>query len=259
MGAWTAVHETGWTPDLIVGTSVGALNGAMIASGQSIEWMHGWWQRLGQKDLLRKRNVLKARHWLSFFDAAPMRRLLEAHLDVQALRSGIPLKITAVCVETGTEVIWDSPELDVNRFMATTALMPGMPPVAIDGRHYADGGHWGALPLRHALEAGATDVHVLLHDPIEPHAASAPRSIRGALRRQSDIIWHGRQAAEWEALQARMDLPKRHAMHLAKARIQWHAPSPPLENEILKFEPKISAALLQRGYDETVRRLGPAN
>lgn len=255
-GAWQALHDTGWRPELVVGTSVGALNGALIAAHTPTKEILDWWRNLRQKDVLRNRkDVLAAGRWTSFYDARPLRELIRQNLDLDRLRAGTPLKVHAVCLETGEEVVWDSQELTQKHFMATTALMPGLAPVRIGDRHYADGGHWGALPLRHALEAGATDVHVLLHDPIEPHEAPLPRGIRQVLRRQSDIVWHGRQHAEWDVLQLRMQLPKKHPQHLQKANITLHAPEPALQNEILRFQPKLAAEHIDRGIAETRRRL----
>ncbi len=255
-GCWQAIHDTGWRPDLVVGTSVGALNGALIAAHTPVDEILRWWHGLRQGDVLRsKRNLLGARRWRSFYDATPLRKLIEANLDLDLLRKGTPLRVHAVCLETGQEVLWATPELTIDHFMATTALMPGLPPVQIGEHHYADGGHWGALPLRHALEAGATEVHVLLHDPLEPHPEPVPRTIRQIVRRQSDIVWHGRQHAEWDALQLRMQLPKKHPRHLHRASIAFHAPEPALENEILRFNPRLAAKHIHRGLKETRGRL----
>lgn len=257
-GSWQAIHDSGWRPDLVVGTSVGALNGAMIAAHTPVDEILQWWRTLRQSNVLRgKRNLLGARRWTSIYDASPLRQLIEANLDLDLMRKGTPLKVHAVCLETGEEVVWDTDELTVDHFMATTALMPGLPPVRIGKLHYADGGHWGALPLRHALEAGATEVHVLLHDPLAPHREPVPHTIRQILRRQSDIVWHGRQAAEWEGLQARMALPKKHPRRLQPATITFHAPEPALENEILRFNPSLAAKHIARGLKETRRRLDP--
>lgn len=255
-GCWSALHDTGWRPDLVVGTSVGAINGAMIAARTPAHEMKGWWLRLRQKDILRsRRNVVLARRWQSLLDPSRLRALLEQEMDLDRLRQGTPLKVTATCLETAKEVVWDTPELTVDHFMASAALMPGLPPVRIGDLHYVDGGHWSALPLRHALLAGATDVHVLLHDPLASHDAPIPHGIRDMLRRQSDIIWHGRQAAEWEALQVRMELPKRHPLHLPRAKVTFHEPTPALANEILRFDPVAATKMWQRGCDETARRL----
>ncbi len=254
-GCWRAIHETGWRPDVIFGTSVGAVNGLMIVMGEPDD-MQNWWENLQQKHVLRVRgNILQIKAWRSFMHAKPLRATFDEHADFEAVRRDGRLHITTTDIEAGQERLWRPEEIDVEVMMATTALLPGLAPVEIDGDHHADGGHWNALPLRHALEAGADDVQVLLHDPIEPHPMAPPEGIRQVLRRQSDILWHGRQHAEWAWLQARMRLPKRDPEHLPRSEVVFHAPEPPLETEILRFRRDEAKELYARGYAETKRRL----
>ncbi len=254
-GCWRAIDETGWRPDAIYGTSVGAVNGLMICMG-TVDEMQAWWEGLQQRHVLKMRsNVFNVGRWRSFMHAGPLRARFDEHADFDAVRADGRLHVTTTDIEAGMERLWHPQEIDIDVMMATTALLPGFAPVEIDGDHHADGGHWGALPLRHALEAGADDVQVLLHDPIEPHAMAPPRHLREVLRRQSDIIWHGRQHAEWAWLRARMRLPKRDPEHLPKAEVTFHSPDPPLTGEILRFRPKEAKELYERGYAETKRRL----
>lgn len=254
-GCWRALHETGWRPDYIVGTSVGAVNGLMIVM-DDVDQMQAWWENLQQRNVLRVRgNILAIAKWRSFMHAEPLRAAFDEHADFDAVRRDGRLHVTTTDIEQGTERLWRPDEIDIEVMMATTALLPGLAPVEIDGDHHADGGHWTALPLRHALEAGATDVQVLLHDPIEPHAMAPPKHLRQVLRRQSDILWHGRQFAEWKWLQARMRLPKRDPERLQKANVTFHAPDPPLETEILRFRRHEAKDLYARGYAATKANL----
>lgn len=256
-GCWAALHEADFRPELIVGTSAGALNGTMIAVGLPPDEIRSWWLDLRTKALLRTRlDLWRLRRWTGLRDAAPLRRLIEENLDVAALRaSPLDLRVTAVDLERGHEVVFGKHEITADHLLASCALLPGIPPVLIDGRQHADGGHWTAFPLRHALEAGATEVHALLHDPLEPHPEPPLLGILDILRRQGDIVWHGRQAAEMEALRLRMELPRRDPRRLAPAKIVVHSPEPPFRNPILAFDPKGARAMYERGLEETQARL----
>ena len=257
-GAWKALHESGFTPSLIVGTSAGALNGAMIALGTSPDDIGAWWRKLRTSDLIRlRRDVWRWKSWLGFNDAGRLRRLLEANLDMDALRrSKTPFVVTATDVEAGREVVFPQEQLTVDHLMASTALMPGLPPVSVAGRLHADGGHWNAFPLRHALERGHRHVVALLHDPVVPHDEAAPETIYDLLRRASDVTWHSQQAASLEALQLRTRLAPEDPMHLEEFTLEVHAPDPALSTLILRFDRDEAARLFEMGYAQTRQRLG---
>lgn len=256
-GAWKALAETGFEPELIVGVSAGALNGAMIAVGTPPEEMERWWVNLRQKDVLRvRRDLWRWSGRSSVYSAVPLRALLEAHLDLEALRrSRVDFALTAVDLEGGCEMLFGKDEVTVEHLVASTALVPGLQPVAIGGRHYVDGGHWSALPLRHAVEAGATCIHALLHDPVESHEEPMPVRFRSLWRRVSDVVWHGHQQLQLQFLEARTRLPRRDPLRVAPFELHMHAPDPPLQNEILRFQPALARKLFTRGYEETRVRL----
>ncbi len=256
-GCWQTLHEAGFKPDLVVGTSAGALNGAMIVAGGEPEDLRRWWTSVRPKDVIRaRRDVWRIRRWRGLKDLTPLGRLLAEHLPLEDLHaSPMEFMVTAVDIETGQEVAFSGRELRIEHLMASCALIPGIPPVRIDGRTYVDGGHWTPFPLRRALEDGATKIHALLHDPIEPHPEPAPWRLGEMLRRVSDITWHGRQSGEMEALRLRTRLPKRDPEYLPPFDLMIHAPEPPLTNVILQFDPDEAAGFYERGRQETRGRL----
>jgi NTE family protein len=259
-GCWKALHESGLRPGLLVGTSAGALNACLVAAGMPPEEMEGWWCRLRSRDLFRvRRDAWRWRRWMGLQDASRLRAILEAHLDLDAVRrSPVPLVVTAVDLEAGQEVAVEAPQLTVDHLMATCALLPGLPPVAVGGRLLADGGHWNAFPLRHAVERGHRRIVGVLHDPVEPHPEPAPERFTGLLRRLSDVAWHSQQLASLDRLRLRTRLPPGEPDRLEPFDLELHAPDPPLTNLILRFEPKEARALFAAGYGQTRRRLGRA-
>lgn len=259
-GAWWAIQESGFVPSMVVATSAGALNGAMIVLGTPPEEMCTWWKRLATRDLLRlRRDVWRWKTWTGLHDASRLRALLQDGLDLEAVRkAATPLVVTATNLETGREVLFDQGTLTIDHLMASCSLMPGLPPVLVGGVAHADGGHVNAFPLRHALERGATHVVALLHDPLLAHPEGPPGTFMHMLRRASDVAWHAQQAAALEALALRTHLAPEDPRHLEAFSLDAHAPDPPLSNLILRFDRKEAADLVKMGYEQTRKRLGRA-
>ena len=166
IGVWKALEERGLRPDAIVGTSIGALIGACLAGGMG-------WRELAQLALaLRKEDIVeinKRSLWLggvreeSVFDGDHYREYLRAHLPVQSFDElTIPLRLNAVSLVTGTEVIFghgartDVPLVDA--VYASCALPIYFPPMKVDGDHLVDGGVLDVLPVRKAADWGAERV-----------------------------------------------------------------------------------------------------
>ena len=66
VGAWQALQELGWTPDIITGASVGALNGCLFTMGKSKE-AEDLWRRLEIHDVLEVPDSLKPEELNNFF------------------------------------------------------------------------------------------------------------------------------------------------------------------------------------------------
>lgn len=168
-------------PDLIVGTSIGSLNGVVLASApieESVALLAEMWDHMRASsvfgDSLAKRVRNLVNHWTHFHSNDPLRKLVErwvtystleeAHIDVQAC---------AACIETSSEH-WFTTGSVVDAVLASCALPGVLPPVLIDGRHYIDGGVVNSIPVSRALELGADEVFVLHVGHIDD-TLSAPR------------------------------------------------------------------------------------
>ena len=138
-GAWAACAAH-WQPDLIVGASVGSLNGYLIACGTTAEALQDLWRR---------------EHLASFERLSGNLRELTRH----------PLRLDFAVVATdllrlkprifrGAEVTW--------RHLAASCAVPlFLPQVRIEGRLYSDGGLLNPLPVWAAVELGATEILAL--------------------------------------------------------------------------------------------------
>jgi NTE family protein len=164
-----ALYERGIVPDLIVGTSVGAINGAFIASRpQTVETadeLAEIWRgvRRGQVFPLRPLSGL-----LGFLGSrdhlvpeSGLRRLIAVHMTYDRLEQmPIEIHLVAVDVLTGEELLLSrGPALEA--VLASAAIPAVLPPVAWEGRAVMDGGVANNTPISHAVALGARTVYVL--------------------------------------------------------------------------------------------------
>ena len=164
IGLYKALVELGISIDLIVGTSVGAINGALMASGYSPDQLGALWTRFERKTLFpfNWRIVCQAWKAPSLFLADRLARLLRSALPVARFEDlHIPLVVTATDLQTAQPIYLDSGDL-LAAVLASTALPPYLPPVEHEGRLLIDGGVVANLPIGEAVARGATHVFGLL-------------------------------------------------------------------------------------------------
>ncbi|MGV0836540.1 patatin-like phospholipase family protein [Mycolicibacterium thermoresistibile] len=168
VGMLRGLAEAGIPPDLIVGTSVGALNGGWIASrpdGVGVDALAEVWRSLSRSDVFPTRPILGL---LGFLGRRPnllpddgLRRLITKHLEFTRLEDAkIPLHVVATDVLSGHDVLLSSGDA-VEAITASAAIPAVFPPVQIDGRYLIDGGVVNNTPLSHAVALGADRIWVL--------------------------------------------------------------------------------------------------
>ena len=157
----------GVKPDLVVGSSVGAINGAYLAGDPSLEGarrLEAIWRGLKRRNVfpITWRTMMGAitRH-SSLVDPGGLRRLLEAHLPYRELeRASIPLHVVATDI-LGGGLVKLSRGSAVDAVLASCAIPGAFPSVRIGEHHLVDGAVASNTPIRVALELGATRLIVL--------------------------------------------------------------------------------------------------
>lgn len=244
-GVLAALGEGGYRPDLVVGTSIGALNGAAFTGGADIADLVRLWSRLRTRDVLRPRLPLRGRPGL--YGADRLRDLMESTLDWDRVGTRGALAVTAVDVQRRRPVVWRSPGLRALHLLASTALPPALPPVEIDGRPHVDGGIWQNPPLAPALESPVERLVVVCHEPVESHAEDVRPSLRGHAAALSDVVWHARSQAALTALRHRMRLPRRDPERARVGTLGVIAPTRSLVPDILRFDPDEARTAIEEG------------
>ncbi len=168
LGMLKALVDADIEPDLVVGTSIGAFNGAVFAADPNesgIAHLERLWKSVADQDLLAKRPLDRARTLyrtrLAIQDPEPLRQLLTEALPVERIEElPIPFQCVAASIERAAETWFDRGPL-VEALMASAAVPALFPPVEIGGELYYDGGLVNSVPLDRAIELGATEVYVL--------------------------------------------------------------------------------------------------
>ncbi|HVT34876.1 MAG TPA: patatin-like phospholipase family protein [Nevskiaceae bacterium] len=181
VGMLRELVRAGIRPDLVVGSSVGALNGAWFAGAPhaaGVAQMEHVWRNLRSRDVFpwNFSSVLRLlRRAHSLVDAAPVRALLARHLPCARLEHcALPAHVVATDAISG-EAVRLSHGCTVEAVLASIAIPAVLPPVVRDGRLLIDGGVACNTPVAAAVELGATHVLVL---PTAPSytAQQPPRS-----------------------------------------------------------------------------------
>lgn len=190
------LHEHGIDPDVLLGTSVGAINAAYLAgpgtTGERLASLATLWSGMRRRDLFR----VQPRRWVratlgtepSVFSGDPLRLLLLRQLGCHAFEDArLRLHVTATDVVTGARVILGSgPVLEAVR---ASAAVPGLlPPVLLGQRTLVDGaiGHPGTLA--HADGCGVDEIYLLPTG--YPCAAAAPSSALGNALTAVSVLLH---------------------------------------------------------------------
>jgi NTE family protein len=182
VGMLRALLESGFRPDLVIGTSVGALNGAAIAANPTtagVDILADLWGSLGEEGLFTETVLARAstlaRYRTHLYSPAPLRKLLTSHLPATFEDLVIPFQCVAANIERAV-AHWFSAGSLTDAVMASCAVPGLLPPVVIDGQHFLDGGLVHSIPIGRALALGADEIYVLHVGRIEQPLA-APRSL----------------------------------------------------------------------------------
>jgi len=184
LGALRVLMEEGVIPDMIVGTSIGAINGAFLArygyNLETLERMITVWDHSARGDFAPDtfiratlRNLLPAVNSKSYFEQ--VRTFYARHGIAPDLRfgdlSGPEFYIVTSDIRHYKAVIFGQrpDELVLDSMLASAAIPPWMPPIKIGDGMLLDGGVVSDVPIEPAITLGATEIIVLdLFDPAPP-------------------------------------------------------------------------------------------
>lgn len=174
VGMLAALTDAGIAPDMVLGTSIGAINGVAIADDPSVEGvarLRALWSDVERSGMFGGGVVDRVRHIAatrtSLHSNEPLRRLLDRVVGGRRIED-LPVRFqcVAACIETAEATWFDSGPV-TDRVLASCAVPGLLPPVEVDGLHYLDGGVVDSIPVRRAIELGAERIFVLQVGRIE--------------------------------------------------------------------------------------------
>ena len=228
VGVWRALTELGWNPQIITGTSVGSLNGAMFAL-DLYETARDMWTSIRSQDVMElpeeTRNLTELHQFLrdvvraGGMDVTPLEEIVERVLDEDALRAS-PIRFGLVTVEKRglkpRELPLDEiPKGKVKDYLlASAACFPALRAKQIDGVQFLDGGYRDNMPTALAQKMGAEELVCV------------------------DLEGVG------------ITLPNRTGLPTTMVRSYWEL------GDILHFDPDTARRNIELGYYDTLRAFG---
>ena len=232
VGVYEALHAAGIEPAWVIGTSIGAINAALIAGNpvdQRLERLNAFWRHverpatipspldwLGMGNLLSNMTTVvngipaffapnpaalrgtRAEvgvEQAAYYSTEPLRHTLGDLVDFKSLEGGSTrLTVGAVNACTGAMRYFDSRNepLGVEHVMASGALPPAFPAVRIEGQPYWDGGIYSNTPIEAVLDDRPRRDALIFAVNVWHQTAPEPESIWQVMGRQKDIQFASR-------------------------------------------------------------------
>lgn len=230
VGVYQALHEAGIEPDWVIGTSIGAINAALIAGNapsERLEKLRTFWSSVEHGQIfdgpmanffspLRTMSAIMSgipsffspnplafmgskipmgAEAAGYYSVEPLRETLKELVDFELVNTGkTRLTVGAANVQTSEMCYFDSSKeaLDVRHVLASGALPPAFPAVRIDGELYWDGGIVSNTPVEAVFDDSPRDNSIVFAVHLwNPHGAE-PQSIWDVANRQKDIQYSSR-------------------------------------------------------------------
>lgn len=184
VGMLRALFRAGIHPDLVIGTSIGAVNGALVAADPTeavTDRLVRLWSSPEASEVYGDSVARQLRRFATrthLHSPRPLRRLLERELGEQTTFAelAVPFRCCAASIERAAEH-WFSSGPVVPAVLASAAVPGLLPPMRIDGEHFVDGGIVNSIPIGEAVQCGARRIFVLQVGRIERGAEPAPTAL----------------------------------------------------------------------------------
>lgn len=232
VGAYEALHDANIEPDWVIGTSIGAINGGIIAGNppeHRLSRLHAFWESVAQhsadgvppflapfgqtlanaatitrgipafftpgKFLFQGNRARVGIEEAAYYSTAPLRDTLADLIDLDYLNAKhTRLTVGAVNARTGEMRYFDSRDetIEISHIMASGALPPAFPAVRIDGEPYWDGGIYSNTPVEAVLDDKPRRNSVIFTVNLWNPDGPEPESLWEVMGREKEIQYASR-------------------------------------------------------------------
>ena len=178
VGIIRALREQGISIDIVCGSSVGAINAAVVAAGMADE-LERYWFEIGTLDVLSPRvDLWRLHHWESIAKVGSgLVRLIRDEIPWKKIRVGYPqLIVETTNLRTGEHQIFDNDTCTWRHLLASSAIPMIFSPVLIGRDYHVDGSLTQMFPLLPAIERGADTLYIVALTCNKPHS-TAPSNL----------------------------------------------------------------------------------
>ena len=214
IGTLRVLGRTKLTPDIVTGTSIGAIIGAFVASGYRADDIYNLAARTLWRELF---DFSLGSHAL--FKGEKLTHFLRQHLPETFEALDIPLAVMATDLERGEEVVLYQGNL-IAALRASSCFPGAFDPVEVGGRKLVDGGLLNNLPVSAATFLGAS--RIIASDVSVPRTASFEDDGSSWLRRTVEVLEFKRRAPLTEAVMRSIDIMQ---SVITEARLSLHPAS----------------------------------
>lgn len=252
VGVYKYLEQVGFKPDIVVGTSIGAVNGAMIVSGLNAAALEKEWRAMTTDQVQRVRlNPLDYLDKPSLLDNSPWLDTLERQISFHKVRtSPIIFRITATDIKSGRLRVFHNEEITVRHVLASCSIPVVYPWMPMGDDLFWDGAVVANTPLSPAIAEGAEEIVVVLLSPVGARVLPPPINLMDAAAHAFDMAL----LASFEADQRQLERVNRAVkagldpVHRA-VKLTVIAPSAVIPAAwILTYDPANTDYLVRLGY-----------
>jgi predicted acylesterase/phospholipase RssA len=233
-GAYQALHEAGIEPDWVIGTSIGAINGAIITGNKVVDRvkrLEEFWAQLDSRvpepwsqlapvlvgvpgfyqinpALAWGANARVGIEQAAMYLVDPLKKLPPAIVDfdlVNSAKTRFTLGLTTV--QTGQIRYFDNKKerIGLEHVLGSSALPPSFPAVLIDGEYYWDGGVYSNSPIEVVFDEEPRQSSVVFAIQIWHTRGPRPESLSHVHARKGHLVWNALQNPHHAASAASSD------------------------------------------------------
>jgi NTE family protein len=251
--------------EVLCGISVGAINATYLAvtlkDGPKAAHakLEELWGRVNNARVKRSWclfGVLAAGWKQSVYDSKPLQRWIADELEGKTVTPGRKLRVVAVSWTSGESRVVDETSDGLAGWVAASSSFPVMlSPMDLDRQLWTDGGLRSVTPLGQAIEAGATEIDVVMcSDPFakSPYDASGKPAVPALAHRALDIVTDQVMRADLQICGLKNRLAA-HGNEFRNVEVRLFAPKGELASDPLDFDPAAIARMMKTGYEDGQR------